>query len=189
MAAIGSQLVVHVRAGYNVANYFSYFTNLSNLVAAAVMLASAARPRAAGPDRARGAAATYLVIVGLVYAALLRGLPLGDLRPWVNAALHVVTPVGVALEWATRPADSRIGAATVVRWLAFPALFLVYTLARGAAVGWYPYPFLNPATAGGYAGVGAYVVGIVGVFALVAWAVAGLANRRARTRQLAAAER
>jgi hypothetical protein len=32
----------------------------------------------------------------------------------------------------------------VLSWLAFPVLWLVYTLIRGAVTDWYPYPFLDP---------------------------------------------
>ncbi len=30
-----------------------------------------------------------------------------------------------------------------VSWIVFPAVYLVYTLIRGAVVDWYPCPFLN----------------------------------------------
>jgi hypothetical protein len=33
-------------------------------------------------------------------------------------------------------------------WLAYPVLYLVYSLVRGAFVDWYPYPFINPVTSG-----------------------------------------
>ena len=38
LAAIAEQLVLHVGASHSVLNFFSYFTNLSNLVAASVLL-------------------------------------------------------------------------------------------------------------------------------------------------------
>ena len=34
LAAVGRQLVIHVESGFSVVNFFSYFTNLSNLLAA-----------------------------------------------------------------------------------------------------------------------------------------------------------
>lgn len=61
--------------------------------------------------------------------------------------------------------------------LAFPLVWVVYTLTRGPFATdpfdgtdyWYPYPFLNPVTStGGYGSVAAYVVGITAVFVLVA---------------------
>jgi len=50
-------------------------------------------------------------------------------------------------------------------------------LARGAIVGWYPYPFLNPANVGGYGGVAAYVIGIMVVFVVAAGSLFTLGNK------------
>ena len=50
--------------------------------------------------------------------------------------------------------------------MGFPLAWCAFTLARGAATGWYPYPFIDPATAGwgsvfGYiAGLSAFIVGV-----------------------------
>ena len=44
LAAIGQQLVIHIGASYSVLNFFSYFTNLSNLFAAVVLLLSVLSP-------------------------------------------------------------------------------------------------------------------------------------------------
>jgi hypothetical protein len=43
LAAIGTQLTVHIRRAFSVVNFFSYFTNLSNLFAAGVLLIGAMR--------------------------------------------------------------------------------------------------------------------------------------------------
>ena len=177
-AAIGRQLAVHLRLGFSVVNFFSYFTNLANLFAAGVLVAGALR---AEPSAAvRGAAVTYMAVVGVVFAVLLRNVDLGSLLPWVNTVLHTVMPVVVAVEWIALPPSARIDTPQIVTWLAFPLLYLVYVLARGAAVGWYPYPFLAPATAGGYVGVAAYVLAILGVFAGSGWAIVAIANARRR---------
>jgi len=42
----------------------------------------------------------------------------------------------------------RIPVRTSLVWLAFPLLYLVYSLVRGPIVEWYPYPFLDPRSAG-----------------------------------------
>ena len=53
----------------------------------------------------------------------------------------------------------------------FPALYVPYSLIRGALVGWYPYPFLD-ADAQGYGSVAVtcavMLVGLVGLSALFA---------------------
>ena len=57
-------------------------------------------------------------------------------------------------------------------WLIFPAAWIVYVLIRGALVGKYPYPFLDPAN-GGYATVAVYCAGILvlmlAICAVTAW--------------------
>ncbi len=74
LAAIGSQLIIHVRMGANVVNFFSYFTNLSNLLAAGVLLAIAqpvagAQPRAGAGlvDRVRALSTMNMAVVGIVF--------------------------------------------------------------------------------------------------------------------------
>lgn len=59
-------------------------------------------------------------------------------------------------------------------------VYVIYSLIRGPIVDWYPYPFLDPAKAGSYAGIAAYSVGIaIGIF-MVIWMTVALANRGAR---------
>jgi hypothetical protein len=41
LLAIGTQLSIHIQRGFNVVNFFSFFTNLSNLFAAIVLLMGA----------------------------------------------------------------------------------------------------------------------------------------------------
>ncbi len=185
LAAVGAQLAIHVAAGYSVVSFFSYFTNLSNLFAAAVLTVGATRlARGRAPTRTsdsmRGAAVVNMLVVGLVFSLLLRNVDLGALRPWVNGVLHYVMPVAVALEWVLAPPTARLGRGDAIRWLAFPTAYLAYSLARGALTGWYPYPFLNPATIGGYGHVAAYAVGIFGLFAVLALLVLAVGNARRR---------
>ena len=58
-------------------------------------------------------------------------------------------------------------------WLAFPAVYLGYTIIRGALTGWYPYPFLDPSQTDGYGGVaiwcGAILVIILGFSLVFLW--------------------
>lgn len=62
--------------------------------------------------------------------------------------------------------------------MAFPLLYIIYTLARGAIVNWYPYFFVNPNRGGGYLLVAgdclAVGIGILALIAATAWA----GNRR-----------
>lgn len=180
-------------------NFFSYFTILANIAAAALLLLGAARlllhtGTGTGAEPAwlsgtRVAVATYMGITGLVYNLLLRGLAVtggGDVPSWTNEVMHVVGPVVVVLDWILAPGRraqpwSRIGVILV-----FPIAWAAYTLVRGPLVhdqikgrdGWYPYPFLNPDN-GGYLAVAGWVVAIALAFA----AVAAVLVRVARSEQ------
>jgi hypothetical protein len=183
-AAIGTQFAIQVRLGLSVVNFFSYFTNLSNLFAAIILgfgafQLAAQRAPSASHDLLRTVAALNMAVVGIVFTALLRDVDLGGLLPWVNTVLHDIMPVAVVLEWFLYPPRTRLGARQLLLCQAFPLLYLAYVLLRGAITGWYPYPFLNPAVAGGYSNVSLYALGIAAVFFLVGWLLLrALAARR-----------
>ncbi len=181
LAAIGQQLRLHLAASYDVVNFFSYFTNLSNLFACAVLLlcalTSPSKPNGAH-DIARFISTTNMAVVGVVFAALLRNVDLGDLLPWVNIMLHYVMPVAVVIDWLWQPPAVRLSARHLLLASLFPLLYLAYVLLRGASIGWYPYPFLNPANVGGYGGVAAYSVAITTTFVAAGSALLWIGNRR-----------
>lgn len=156
-------------------NLFSYFTVLSNVFGAGVLLVAAFRPV---PDLVRGAAALYLGMTGLVFALLLSGLDLGMLGAWQNTVLHQVMPVVLVVDWLLAPPRRGFAVARGLWWLIFPAAYLAYTLIRGAIVDWYPYPFLDPRPRG-YPHVITMSVGIAIAFGVAALAVGWAGSRRA----------
>ena len=79
--------------------------------------------------------------------------------PSVDLLLHKIFPVIVVLDWILFPPMTRLRYTDALRWLVYPVVWLAFTLIRGAADGWYPYPFLDP-TDGGYGMVAVVVVGI-----------------------------
>lgn len=170
LAAIVAQLVIHIQSGFSVVNFFSYFTNLSNLFAAMVLLF-------AWGDRVRAVSVVNMTVVGLVFGTLLRNADLGSLLPWVNIVLHMVMPCVVLLDWFLQPPRQKQGGRTLLICLIFPVLYLAYTMIRGATTGWYPYPFLNPATEGGAGGVAVYAVGIAITFLLTGLLLFALGNK------------
>lgn len=179
LVAMASQLAIHVRMGANVVNFFSYFTNLSNLLAACILLLTAkTRAASAWIDRGRALSAMNMAVVGIVFTLLLRNEDLGALQPWVNFVLHDLMPCVVVLDWLLDPPSTRLGVRDRVQFLVFPAAYLAYSLLRGAQTGWYPYPFLNPTHVGGYGGVAVYAIGITAIFLLVGWTLVVLGNRR-----------
>lgn len=180
LAAIGRQLMLHVGASYSLLNFFSYFTNLSNLFAVVVLLLGAFRRPSQHSDRqdvARYVSAVNMAVVGIVFVALLRNVDLGALLPWVNVVLHYVMPVAIVVDWVGLQAPASPPKAWhLALALVFPAVYLVYVLLRGAAIGWYPYPFLDPANVGGYGGVALYAAGIFGTFLCAGWVLLALAS-------------
>jgi hypothetical protein len=175
-------IVYDVTAGPGVsdADYFSYFTVLSNLFAITMLVYGALRPaseRSRTVELLRGAAVVYILTTGIVYLLLLSGH--APTYPWVNAILHYLMPVAVTLDWLLDPPRVRLDPArTAVLWMAFPLLYVIYTLARGAIVNWYPYFFVNPHRGGGYLLVAgdclAVGIGILALIAATTWA----GNRR-----------
>lgn len=163
------------------ANFLSFFTIQSNLIAAGVLIVVAVvggRPRTARVDALRGAATLYLVITGVVFALLLSNVS-EDLQltlPWVDTVLHRVAPLVLALDWLVDPPRSRITRRTALLWLVYPAAWATYTLVRGAITGWYPYPFID-VNAHGYPAVLLTCVVLLVAFVLAALAVAAVGNR------------
>ena len=178
LAAIGQQLVLHVGASYSVLNFFSYFTNLSNIFAALVLLLSVFSSKCKSRDFLRYISTINMAIVGVVFAVLLRNVDLGALLPWVNFVLHYLMPVAIMLDWLVQPPASKLTKKRALVALLFPADYLAYVLVRGAQTGWYPYPFLNPANVGGYGAVAAYSFGIAAAFLLASWALLAIGNHR-----------
>ena len=167
--ALVSQLMIGLsRSGLSVANFFSYFTVLSNTMAV-VMLAMLAF----GPDRDearwfavfRGAVTVYMSVTGLIYAVVLAPnlAAISVPEPWIDWTIHVVGPVAVIIDWFLNPPPRRLDAHALWIWLIFPAVYLMYSLARGPIVDWYAYPFLDPAQDEGYAGVGLWSLVVAAV--------------------------
>jgi hypothetical protein len=175
LVAIIVQLLASLKTPhYNPVNFFSYFTIDSNLFAAVVLLYAGAAGWTAAPrlDGVRGAAVVYMTVTGVVYALLLRNTDVDTAIPWVNSVVHEVMPLVMLADWVIDPPEATITIGQAVLWLAFPLVWIIYTMTRGALAGWYPYPFLDPGH-GGYGTVAIYVVGIlifmVAVCAAIAW--------------------
>ncbi len=162
-------IVASLPEGLDLAEYFSYFTNLTNLLAGGVFIVSGSRPRARLPkwwDGVRGAAAIYLALTGVVFALLLADSPtVGTITPWVNAVVHQIMPILAVVDWLVIPAVVRAAWWRPLVWLIYPVIYLTFSLVRGPLVDFYPYPFLDPRLEGGYerltVSTGAVVVGFL----------------------------
>jgi hypothetical protein len=188
LAAIGAQLFVHIQNGFNIVNFFSYFTNLSNIFAAVILVIGAINlikhrePTAIG-DLMRGASVLSMAIVGIVFNILLRNEDLGLLLPWVNIVVHYVMPIIVVFDWFFQRPKTKLSFKNAASWLILPLLYLVFSITRGSIVGWYPYPFLDPSQVGGYGIVALYCLSIFAFFIFVSWLMMAFGNK-ALTREL-----
>lgn len=186
------------------ANFFSFFTILSNAAAAVVLVWAAlwffARGRhavAEPPALALSLACvtTYMIITGIVYNILLRQieLPQGSAPiPWSNEALHLIAPLFLLADLFFGPLRRALPWRAVWAIVAFPILWVFYTMLRGPLVTnpvsgdpyWYPYPFLNPNGPGGWGAVAFWIVVIAAAFLLVASLVVWWGRRVGAEREL-----
>jgi hypothetical protein len=143
---------------FELAGFLSFFTIQANLFVIAVLLIETFNGCGISIDRRaslRGAAVLYLAITGIVYAVLLSKLPIVKeiVHPVADAFHHVIMPTWVLFDWVVNPPSHRITVRRALWWFVYPLTYLFVSLIRGAITGWYPYPFLNPASPGGWLGI------------------------------------
>ncbi|MGC2160534.1 MAG: Pr6Pr family membrane protein [Silvibacterium sp.] len=130
--------------------FFSFFTILTNLLAAICLTALAFVPVASDRlARFTSSVAVYITVVGVVYSLLLRHIwaPVG----WQKVAdvlLHDAMPVLFVLFWLTFVPKGRLRWVSPVWWLIYPLAYLGMTLVRGMSGAAYPYPFVDVAALG-----------------------------------------
>ena len=189
LAAIVVQAMELANHGaFDATRFFAFFTIQSNLIGVAtfgILVARRDGPRSRGLEMLRGAAAVYLTITFIVVILLLSDIDVQLQLPWVDFVLHKLFPIVVVLDWLVDPPMVRLDIRDALVWLVYPLIWVVVTLIRGAADGWYPYPFLDPAN-GGYGQVALSVVGITVGFFVIALAFVALGNRLGRSRLTAA---
>lgn len=188
-----------------VANFFSYFTILSNALAVLALVIGAVwglRSRKSVSLEPAWLAtlflcvSTYMIVTGIVYNLLLRNISIAGISDvWTNETLHVVIPLFMLADVLFAPRRRALPWGAMLTAVAFPIVWAVYTLVRanfivGPATGnawWYPYPFLDPhLVPGGYVGVSGYIVGIAAAIIAVAAGVIWVGRRRASKREAVA---
>lgn len=170
-------------AAFSVANYFSYFTVLSNVLAIVVLTVGGLLDPISPQWRwFRGAVTLYMIITAIVYAVLLAGIDVMLNDDWINLAMHRALPLVLLIDWICTGPRAAFRWRASLAWLVFPLVYSVYTLVRGPFVGWYPYPFLDPGTDGWPALIeGVLVLSVaMAVMARVVGALAGIGSRRGR---------
>lgn len=133
--------------GVSFIDYFGFFTNLTGLLTAMVLIATGATTLVRGHTLlpltlARAIATACMMLVAVIYNVLVPGT--GAAPPWVSALLHVVLPLLLLLDWIL------IRDHAGIRWrhfwlvLPYPVVWLAVVLVRGVTDGWVPYGFLLP---------------------------------------------
>jgi len=157
-----------------VGRFLIFFTILSNLLVAVSLTVVLVTPGSAigrffAKPNSLAAIAAYIFIVGLVYNIILRSLwqPQG-LQKIADELLHVAVPLLYVFYWLVFAAKNSLQWTDPVKWLSFPAFYLIYALVRGAIEGFYPYPFIN-VKQHGYPRVA-----MNSVFLMIAFVVVGL---------------
>jgi hypothetical protein len=130
--------------------YISFFTISSNLLTTICFYYIIGNP---GPDAAPffarsktiAAITVYMIIVGLVYNAVLRGqYPAMQGKAMIaNELLHVAMPLLILIYWLVLAEKNTLEWKNIFLWLIYPLVYCIYTLIRGAIVHFYPYPFMN----------------------------------------------
>lgn len=180
-----------------VVNFFSYFTIISNLSAAIVLVIAALwalrTRRSTAPDPVWLATllvcvSTYMIVTGVVYNLLLRSISIAGISDvWTNETLHLIVPLFLLADVLVGPRRRALPWRTLPIAAALPIAWAIYTMIRanfvvGPATGdpwWYPYPFLDPhLVPGGYLGVAGYIVGIAVVIVGTAAGVTWVGRRR-----------
>ena len=176
----------HMGAGELTLNFFSYFTILSNILAALALTAPVVAPnirlgRWSASEGVRAAVAMYIVVVGVVYHFLLH--PYWNPTGWslvVNLVLHYVMPAAFVLDWLWLTPKGRLRWIDPVKWLAFPLIYGGWTLIHGLATHWWPYGFVD-VDALGLGRVVAIFGGLLVFFLMVGLGLVGLDRVFGRT--------
>lgn len=182
--ALAAQYIIgSTDSGLTMANFFSFFTVLSNTAAVVMLTMLAARPdrdMSLGFATFRGAVTVYMAVTGLVYITILypQLADVGVPEPWIDVSIHVIGPILVAADWLYDRPPATLPAKTLAYWLVFPAAYLIYSLIRGPITDWYPYPFLDPDLSGGYGGVAVWSLVVVAVTLMFSYLFYWWCNRR-----------
>lgn len=148
------------------ANVFVFFTVQSNIIVGVTSLLLAIRlERPSGAFAAfRLAGLVAITITLVVYHAFLAGLV--DLTAWGTVSdqmLHSAAPALAIGGWLLFGPRGRASWRVAALAFVFPVAWVVFTLMRGALIGWYPYPFIDVGQIG-YARAALNIAGITLVF-------------------------
>jgi len=157
-----------------------FFTVIANLCSAILFTGVAWRPGSFAKPFAIAGAAAFMLLVGITYAMMLRGLiELSGGAKLADFLLHTVTPIMVPLFWLLFVPKGRLRWRDPLLWAILPLLYLPYALARGMAEGSYAYPFIDLARIG-WRLVAFNALGLLAAFVSVGLVMVALDRRLVR---------
>lgn len=167
------------------AEYFSYFTIQTSLIAAVTLAVAGwfawqGRVETHTLNLVRLSSVAFTVVVTLVYNMLLRGLPNApedgnyDWPVMPNEILHVWAAIILLIDWMLSARRVNLRLRSIFWVLLFPLAWLGYSIVRGLIVNWWPYWFINPNEKAGVPGMLEYIFGIMVFLLVVASALIGL---------------
>jgi len=161
----------------------SYFTEVSNVIVAVVLLTLAFSHVSPTPlwRALRMDTLVMISVTGLVYQLVLA--PSATLRGWEyvsNALVHTIVPVLTVVTFLVWGPRGWFRWTTVFTALIIPILWLIYTLLRGGMIDAYPYPFMNAANLGmGTALFNVFFVLVLGlILGLIFWGLDRVFSRK-----------
>ncbi|MBV4550514.1 Pr6Pr family membrane protein [Pseudomonas sp. SWRI102] len=160
-------------------NFLSFFTVLTNTLAAVVLTWELTRRESAArrwflQPAVRSGIAVSIALVGLAYNLLLRHLWQPEGWQFVaDELLHDVMPVLFLIYWWRCVPKGTLRLGHIGLWVIYPLVYFGYVLFRGDLLAAYPYPFIDVANLG-YPQVFVNAGGILAGFVGIALGVVGL---------------
>jgi hypothetical protein len=185
--AIGIFAAVATQVGDRIAHdlfrpgeYFAFFTIQTAMMFVVILIAAGIMSLRTDSDTRlltifRMIAVPFAIVTALVYNLMLRGIPLTGVDAgyqwpvWPNELLHVAAPILLVLDWVFSIGRFPLRLRALWWVLIFPLAWVGFSIIRGLATGWWPYPFLDPTGPLGWPGVIGYIVGISGLMTLFAY--------------------
>lgn len=124
--------------------FFSYFTILTNIMVAVYFSVQTIKKSSGEKSGILTAITVYISMVGLIYQFLLRSTwnPSG-MQKIVDELLHSVIPLLVIVYWYLYENKKGLQYRSIMKWAAYPVIYLICILLRGHFSGFYPYPFVD----------------------------------------------
>jgi hypothetical protein len=129
--------------------YFTYFTILSNILAALTYTSIWIDPAAGWLKKGKSpswisAVTVYMTVVGIIYNTVLRNLLiLYGVDSIVNEFLHVILPLSILFFWIIFVRKSELKWKMALTWLTYPLGYILLVMLVGSQTGFYPYPFAD----------------------------------------------